>query len=181
MNLPTPSLPEPLAEAGVGFLSSLDFPHDGSDLPLPRRGVLSGKSPRTSRRWRLYFVRFQPLCAGKYAPSFDTPRLTIGGAFGFPWDPCSAPYMSADGCLYGSQRQRSYKRSGTGVAVMRFSPLIHGVGGYRAAMTGGTWPIDGLAGSGSGQRRVPVRTRMHGADFRLAFAQAQCYSGGEVR
>jgi hypothetical protein len=29
-----------------------------SDLPLPRRGVLSGKSPRTSRRWRLFFVRF---------------------------------------------------------------------------------------------------------------------------
>ena len=27
------------------------------DLPLPRRGVLSGKSPRTSRRWRLSFVR----------------------------------------------------------------------------------------------------------------------------
>ena len=30
----------------------------GSDLPLPRRGVLSGKSSRTSRRWRLFFVRF---------------------------------------------------------------------------------------------------------------------------
>jgi hypothetical protein len=29
-----------------------------SDLPQPRRGVLSGKSPRTSRRWRLFFVRF---------------------------------------------------------------------------------------------------------------------------
>jgi len=29
-----------------------------SDLPLPRRGVLSGKSPPTSRRWRLFFVRF---------------------------------------------------------------------------------------------------------------------------
>jgi hypothetical protein len=29
-----------------------------SDLPLPRRGVLSGKSPRTSRRWRLSLVRF---------------------------------------------------------------------------------------------------------------------------
>jgi len=28
------------------------------DLPLPRRGVLSGKSPRTSRRWRLFLVRF---------------------------------------------------------------------------------------------------------------------------
>jgi hypothetical protein len=31
------------------------------DLPLPRRGVLSGKSPRTSRRWRLFVVRF--VCA----------------------------------------------------------------------------------------------------------------------
>lgn len=29
----------------------------GSDLPLPRRGVLSGKSPRTCRRWRLFFVQ----------------------------------------------------------------------------------------------------------------------------
>lgn len=29
----------------------------GFDLPLPRRGVLSGKFPRTSRRWRLSFVR----------------------------------------------------------------------------------------------------------------------------
>jgi hypothetical protein len=29
----------------------------GFDLPLPRRGVLSGKSLRTSRRWRLFFVR----------------------------------------------------------------------------------------------------------------------------
>jgi hypothetical protein len=28
-----------------------------SDLPLPRRGVLSGKSPRTSRRWRLFLVQ----------------------------------------------------------------------------------------------------------------------------
>jgi hypothetical protein len=27
-------------------------------LPLPRWGVLSGKSPCTRRRWRLYFVRF---------------------------------------------------------------------------------------------------------------------------
>jgi hypothetical protein len=34
-------------------------------LPLPRWGVLSGKSRCTSRRWRLYFVQFQPLCAGK--------------------------------------------------------------------------------------------------------------------
>jgi hypothetical protein len=34
------------------------FPIDGSDLPLPRRGVLSGKSPCTSRRWRLFFVQF---------------------------------------------------------------------------------------------------------------------------
>src|SRR5207248_1931621 len=75
--------------------------------------------------------------------------LTIRGAFGFPWDPCSAPYMSADGCLYGSGRQRSYKRSVAGVAVMRFSPLVHGISGYRATMTGGAWPIDGLAGSGS--------------------------------
>ena len=30
------------------------FPTDGSDLPLPRWGVLSGKSRRTCRRWRLY-------------------------------------------------------------------------------------------------------------------------------
>jgi hypothetical protein len=29
-----------------------------SDLPPPRRGVLSGKSSRTSRRWRLFLVRF---------------------------------------------------------------------------------------------------------------------------
>jgi len=29
----------------------------GFDLPQPRWGVLSGKSPRTSRRWRLFFVR----------------------------------------------------------------------------------------------------------------------------
>ncbi len=48
-----------MAEAGVGssilkFISS-DI---GSDLPLPRRGVLSGKSSRTSRRWRLSLVRF---------------------------------------------------------------------------------------------------------------------------
>jgi hypothetical protein len=33
---------------------------DSQDLPLPRRGVLSGKSLRTSRRWRLFFVRFLP-------------------------------------------------------------------------------------------------------------------------
>ena len=32
----------------------------GSDLPQPRRGVLRGKSPRTSRRWRLFFVCFLP-------------------------------------------------------------------------------------------------------------------------
>jgi hypothetical protein len=39
-------------------MSGPDIPHgDGFDLPLPRRGVLSGKSPRTSRRWRLSFVR----------------------------------------------------------------------------------------------------------------------------
>jgi len=41
-------------EFNIQFISS-DI---GSDLPLPRRGVLSGKSPRTSRRWRLFFVRF---------------------------------------------------------------------------------------------------------------------------
>jgi hypothetical protein len=150
MNLPTPSLPEPLAEAGVGFLSSLDFPHDGSDLPLPRRGVLSGKSPRTSRRWRLYFVRSNRFVPKRMLRLSTLQPFTIRGAFGFPWDPCSAPYMSADGCLYGSGRQRSYKRSGAGVAVMRFSPLVHGIGGYRATMTGGAWSIDGLAGSGSG-------------------------------
>jgi|HubBroStandDraft_5_1064220.scaffolds.fasta_scaffold23249_7 hypothetical protein len=40
-------------------MSDLDAIHIfGSDLPQPRRGVLSGKSPRTSRRWRLFFVRF---------------------------------------------------------------------------------------------------------------------------
>jgi hypothetical protein len=40
-------------------MSGPDIPHsDGFDLPLPRRGVLSGKSPRTSRRWRLFLVRF---------------------------------------------------------------------------------------------------------------------------
>ena len=68
MNLPKPSL---AGAAGGGWrrevhpnvqpgLFSLIF----SDLPLPRRGVLSGKSPRTSRRWRLFFVRFVilPLC-----------------------------------------------------------------------------------------------------------------------
>jgi hypothetical protein len=35
------------------------------DLPLPRWGVLSGKSPCTCRRWPLFFVQFQHLCAGK--------------------------------------------------------------------------------------------------------------------
>ena len=54
--------PEPLAEADAGRvsfpMSGPDIPHrDGFDLPLPRRGVLSGKSPRTSRRWRLFFVQ----------------------------------------------------------------------------------------------------------------------------
>jgi hypothetical protein len=33
----------------------------GSDLPLPRWGVLRGKSSRTSRRWRMYLVRFDGL------------------------------------------------------------------------------------------------------------------------
>jgi hypothetical protein len=65
--------------AGVGWrkavivpMSSLDSPRrDCSDLPLPRWGVLSGKSPCTSRRWRLYFVQFQPPCAGKDSASQD--------------------------------------------------------------------------------------------------------------
>jgi hypothetical protein len=58
-------LPEPLAEAGAGsstFKCVLDI---GSDLPLPRWGVLSGKSLCTSRRWRLFFVQFQPRDSGK--------------------------------------------------------------------------------------------------------------------
>ena len=38
---------------------------DCSDLPLPRRGVLSGKPPCTCRRWRLYFVQFQSLSIGE--------------------------------------------------------------------------------------------------------------------
>jgi hypothetical protein len=38
-------------------MSGPDAPTYGSDLPLPRWGVLSGKSQRTSRRWRLYFVQ----------------------------------------------------------------------------------------------------------------------------
>ena len=60
MNLPKPSLPEPLAEAGVGRQLSRGPARTVLhclDLPLPRRGVLSGKSVRTSRRWRLFFVR----------------------------------------------------------------------------------------------------------------------------
>jgi len=61
LNLPKPFLPEPLAEAGAGKYRSESGPDtlhsDYSDLPLPRRGVLSGKSPRTSRRWRLLLVR----------------------------------------------------------------------------------------------------------------------------
>jgi hypothetical protein len=52
-------LPEPLAEAGVGSSILKSLSSDiRPDLPLPRRGVLSGKSPRTSRRWRLFLVRF---------------------------------------------------------------------------------------------------------------------------
>jgi hypothetical protein len=48
-----------VAEAGVGSSILKSFSSDiGPDLPLPRRGVLSGKSSRTSRRWRLFFVRF---------------------------------------------------------------------------------------------------------------------------
>jgi hypothetical protein len=48
-----------VAEAGVGSSIFKSLSSDiGPDLPLPRRGVLSGKSPRTSRRWRLFFVRF---------------------------------------------------------------------------------------------------------------------------
>jgi len=43
-------------EFNIQFISS-DI---GFDLPLPRRGVFSGKSPRTCRRWRLFFVRFVP-------------------------------------------------------------------------------------------------------------------------
>jgi hypothetical protein len=39
-------------------MSGPDAPTYGSDLPLPRWGVLSGKSPCTSRRWRLFSVRF---------------------------------------------------------------------------------------------------------------------------
>ena len=38
------------------------------DLPLarlPRWGVLSGKSPCTRRRWRLYFVELRSFGAGK--------------------------------------------------------------------------------------------------------------------
>jgi hypothetical protein len=37
---------------------------DGPDLPLPRWGVLSGKSPCTRRRWRLYLVQLQSYGAG---------------------------------------------------------------------------------------------------------------------
>jgi len=66
---------------------SLIFP----DLPLPRRGVLSGKSPRTSRRWRLFFVRFQPLCAEKDAPPFHTPTAHNTGCFRLPVGPMLCP------------------------------------------------------------------------------------------
>ena len=38
---------------------------DCPDLPLLRWGVLSGKSPRASRRWRLFFVQFQPFSIGE--------------------------------------------------------------------------------------------------------------------
>ena len=59
VNLPKPSL---AGAAGGGwrreFISNSSLRILRSDLPLPRRGVLSGKSPRTSRRWRLFFVRF---------------------------------------------------------------------------------------------------------------------------
>jgi hypothetical protein len=65
INLPKPSF---AGAAGGGWrrevvvpMSGPDTPHrDCSDLPLPRWGVFSGKSPRTCRRWRLFFVRFVP-------------------------------------------------------------------------------------------------------------------------
>ena len=41
-------------------------------MPLPRRGVLSGKSPCTGRRWRLFFVQLQLLDFAKIGLS---PRL----------------------------------------------------------------------------------------------------------
>jgi hypothetical protein len=58
-------LPEPLAEAGAGSSILKCVSDIGSDLPLPRWGVLSGKSRCTSRRWRLLFVQFQPRDFGK--------------------------------------------------------------------------------------------------------------------
>jgi hypothetical protein len=38
---------------------------DRPDLPLPRWGVLSGKSLCTCRRWRLFFVQLRSFGAGK--------------------------------------------------------------------------------------------------------------------
>jgi hypothetical protein len=64
----TVNLPKPFfaGAAGGGWRGEASFHcpaltifnQDRPDLPLPRRGVLSGKSPRTSRRWRPFFVRF---------------------------------------------------------------------------------------------------------------------------
>jgi hypothetical protein len=46
-----------VAEAGAGRLDINDLFGYGVGFAAPRRGVFSGKSLRTSRRWRLLFVR----------------------------------------------------------------------------------------------------------------------------
>jgi hypothetical protein len=59
--------------AGGGWrrelIASLSGPdeltQDCSDFPLPRWGVLSGKSGCTSRRLRLFLVQFESFGAGK--------------------------------------------------------------------------------------------------------------------
>jgi len=62
--------------AGGGWRREVIIFISDLDLPLPRRGVLSGKSSRTSRRWRLFFVRFQPaLCwEGCFAAKAEVER-----------------------------------------------------------------------------------------------------------
>lgn len=62
LNLPKPSLPEPLAEAGKGDIVLASGPDALSEMVLicrcPAGALLIGKSRCTSRRWRLYFVQF---------------------------------------------------------------------------------------------------------------------------
>jgi hypothetical protein len=56
---------------------------DCPDLPLPRWGVLGGKSLCTCRRWRLYFVQLRSFSAGILKLKAEGQLIVAGPAESF--------------------------------------------------------------------------------------------------